>query len=602
MSQYSSQEREEVSEALSHKPHLDQKAGSTSAMLQYRSSAVVDGSSPRAQSATTPELGEWIATTSSANRGNNNNVIIINDNHNHNDNDNHDYDSDSDMSIETSIIEIADSEDDEKEERSSDDEDQKTGSTTTGNNNSKDDLTRGADFVGFLDSEDEETDEDEEEAKDHQQQGQNSLVQGGPGAVKGHKRKRDDEDDIDTNGPSGMFPWMGHRQYSKLGSVPRMLTQEVKDFVDYISPTPEEHKVREYVHQRVQETIAKIWSDAQVIVFGSFNTRLYLPSSDMDIVLLRKHAFSLHDLDRVAQYLRRDGVAKNITVLKHTRVPLVKFTETISDLPVDISFGISNGIESANIAKSLMEKTPALRPLTLVVKHFLLTRDMNEVFRGGIGSYTTMIMILSFLQMHPKVQAKAIDPMDNLGVLLVEFFELYGTCYNYDRVGLSVIRNGFYFDKVRKPVGEPNVHGRPGAMLLCTVDPNDTTNDTAKGSYQLRRIRELFLRAFGALARNMKECRQTFFPSLAGAGGGGERRRHIRFDDHNRVPADSVTKSSGVHRYNDAQISLLKDVLWIPPKILEQRRYIKEVFYSGEYQKIFGDPPGITGLDPLSLQ
>lgn len=36
--------------------------------------------------------------------------------------------------------------------------------------------------------------------------------------------------------------------------------------------------------------------------------------------------------------------------------------------------------------------------LVLVLKQFLLQRDLNEVFTGGIGSYSLFLMAVSFLQ------------------------------------------------------------------------------------------------------------------------------------------------------------------------------------------------------------
>ena len=35
----------------------------------------------------------------------------------------------------------------------------------------------------------------------------------------------------------------------------------------------------------------------------------------------------------------------------------------------------------------------------------------------------------------------------NLGVLLIEFFELYGKCFNYNNVGIRLVGNGSYFNK-----------------------------------------------------------------------------------------------------------------------------------------------------------
>ena len=50
--------------------------------------------------------------------------------------------------------------------------------------------------------------------------------------------------------------------------------------------------------------------------------------------------------------------------------------------------------------------------------------------------------------MHPFVQAKWIIPEENLGVLLMDFLELYGKNFSTDRVGISLLDDGKYFDKV----------------------------------------------------------------------------------------------------------------------------------------------------------
>ena len=45
-----------------------------------------------------------------------------------------------------------------------------------------------------------------------------------------------------------------------------------------------------------------------------------------------------------------------------------------------------------------LQKYPVLPKLVLVLKQFLLQRDLNEVFTGGIGSYSLFLMAVSFLQ------------------------------------------------------------------------------------------------------------------------------------------------------------------------------------------------------------
>lgn len=47
--------------------------------------------------------------------------------------------------------------------------------------------------------------------------------------------------------------------------------------------------------------------------------------------------------------------------------------------------------------------------------------------------------------MHPTYDAR--DPNKNLGVLLVEFFELYGCNFNYNKVGIRIRDGGSYLQK-----------------------------------------------------------------------------------------------------------------------------------------------------------
>jgi non-canonical poly(A) RNA polymerase PAPD5/7 len=49
--------------------------------------------------------------------------------------------------------------------------------------------------------------------------------------------------------------------------------------------------------------------------------------------------------------------------------------------------------------------------------------------------------------MHPKLRNGEIDQSKNVGVLLIEFFELYGNYFNYQTTGLCLCDGGSYFTK-----------------------------------------------------------------------------------------------------------------------------------------------------------
>lgn len=100
-------------------------------------------------------------------------------------------------------------------------------------------------------------------------------------------------------------------------------------------------------------------------------------------------------------------------------------------------------------------------------------------------------MVISFLQRHPKVAAGSILPEENLGVMLIEILELYGTRLNYDRVGISVDKGGYYFDKLELQSVNQRVWKQ-----ICIRDPNDFTNNIAKASHQVDNIIKVFADAF----------------------------------------------------------------------------------------------------------
>lgn len=86
-------------------------------------------------------------------------------------------------------------------------------------------------------------------------------------------------------------------------------------------------------------------------------------------------------------------------------------------------------------------------------------------------------MCISFLQLHPRQNSYA---NENLGVLLLEFFELYGRKFNYMKTGISIKNGGRYIPKEELQREMVDGH-RPS--LLCIEDPLTPGNDIGRSSY-----------------------------------------------------------------------------------------------------------------------
>lgn len=102
-------------------------------------------------------------------------------------------------------------------------------------------------------------------------------------------------------------------------------------------PTPLEHEARIDVVGRVRTVIRKLWPQAKVDIFGSFKTGLYLPASDIDLVICGK--WSDLPLHMIHDELIRSGIPKpdESLVLDKVVVPIVKITERLTDIKVYIS-------------------------------------------------------------------------------------------------------------------------------------------------------------------------------------------------------------------------------------------------------------------------
>ncbi|XP_035451959.2 terminal nucleotidyltransferase 4B isoform X1 [Spodoptera frugiperda] len=289
-------------------------------------------------------------------------------------------------------------------------------------------------------------------------------------------------------GEYGGCPWRIPNYNYKPGILG--LHEEIEHFYLYMSPTETEHLVRSTVVNRIRGAIMALWPQARVEVFGSFRTGLYLPTSDIDLVVIGEFSqwekLPLWTLER--ELVVQDIAEKeSIKVLEKATVPIVKMTDKYSDVKVDISFNMSSGVKSAELIKQFKEKYPVLTRLVMVLKQFLLQRDLNEVFTGGISSYSLILMCISFLQLHPRPER--LRQPHNLGVLLIEFFELYGRKFNYVKTAIRVKNGGSYVskDEIQK---EMNDGHRPS--LLCIEDPLTPGNDIGRSSYGAIQVKQAF--------------------------------------------------------------------------------------------------------------
>ncbi|CAG8659720.1 40206_t:CDS:2, partial [Gigaspora margarita] len=273
-------------------------------------------------------------------------------------------------------------------------------------------------------------------------------------------------------------PWLIQDPNAKYTSVTQRLHYEIIELVNYLIPTDVERLLRAFVIKRIELVIKEHIQNAEIMVFGSVNTGLYLPTSDIDISCF-VHAEPKSAMFTIAKLFE----TLKICASKPTMIPVIKFQEYYTKFNVDICINQMSGYDSAVAIRRYMERWPSLGSLVIVAKCFLTHHKLDCPASGGMG--------------------RIIPDDENLGVLLIEFFELYGIDFNYKQLAIRVERD----DNLGVDIGYYKKENEPWATKcpekLCVQDPVQKSNDIAKATTIMPKIREHFERAFNTLVKRV---------------------------------------------------------------------------------------------------
>lgn len=278
------------------------------------------------------------------------------------------------------------------------------------------------------------------------------------------KRKRDDKPDRDTlrqrvaraggailddwaqEGKSSTTPWL--RPIKPTDSAIVALHREIVDFYEWVRPREFEFDVRQGVIDKLSKELRRK-EHGNLEPFGSYAAGLFLPIGDMDLVynLSRwrgtEEPVSKNMIYRYRDFLERIDVAEpgSILPIAHAKVPIIKYVDKATGLRVDLSFNSRTGTSAVSTFQKWKAAYPAMPIIVSVVKQMLMIRGLNDVATGGIGGFSIICLVTSFLQHLPGHRAC------NLGEVLVEFCNLYGNLFDRSVVGIRLDPPS-YVDKV----------------------------------------------------------------------------------------------------------------------------------------------------------
>ena len=326
-------------------------------------------------------------------------------------------------------------------------------------------------------------------------------------------------------------PWSA-TDHSHTSNVAFRLHKEVMDFYDYVKPRQFEQRIRDNLIENLRKGMRRDnrnFASAQVFAFGSFMSGLYLPTADMDLVVCSESFMRggpptymsakswLYKFQKML-VMQRLADQDSIEVIAHARIPLVKFVDKLTGLKVDVSFENLGGVDAVDTFLRWKQRYPSMPILVTVIKHFLLMRGLNEPVNGGIGGFSVICLVVSMLQLMPQVQSGSLIPEHHLGEMLLEFFDLYGRHFNYEKNAISLTNTIGYVRKVRSSsilrllmaadiCMQTDVRGFAyrNKDRLSIIDPNNSANDISGGSSNTPSILNRFEDAYHALRDRMKQ-------------------------------------------------------------------------------------------------
>jgi non-canonical poly(A) RNA polymerase PAPD5/7 len=229
------------------------------------------------------------------------------------------------------------------------------------------------------------------------------------------------------------------------------------DFYHHVKPRKFEQVIRTKLVDDLRSIFRKKYRDADIRTFGSFPAGLYLPTSDVDLVLVSDDYMrggypvygAKNAVRRCADFVRQQRLNLDIVeVITGAKVPLVKYVDKITGLKVDMSFENDTGLIANKTFQDWKAQYPAMPILVTIVKQLLAMRGLNEPVNGGIGGFSVTCLVVSLLQNMPQIQSGTMVPEHHLGEVLMEFLDLYGNQFNTVTTAISLNPPG-YISKVR---------------------------------------------------------------------------------------------------------------------------------------------------------
>jgi len=273
----------------------------------------------------------------------------------------------------------------------------------------------------------------------------------------------------------------------------RTLHSEIEAFLEATRATAASRAQRQRIVDEVRGAATACWEGAQLDVYGSFATDLFLPHSDVDLVISGVGSDAAENrLQRLATQLRSMRWCRHVHAIETASVPVIKLSADVALLQdgalegadvakgaeaaaeqdgvlsdetgaggeteqenhliaVDVTFheteaqreGVAYApLRSRDFVCAEMARFPLIKPLVLVLKHFLFSHELNDAYTGGLSSHSLILLLIFFFQYIEKTAGADDVPEDcRLGEWLLRTMQWLAE-FPFDHVGISVGSSG----------------------------------------------------------------------------------------------------------------------------------------------------------------
>lgn len=223
------------------------------------------------------------------------------------------------------------------------------------------------------------------------------------------------------------------------------LDAEIAAFAKYIRPNDAEDAARRFITQQLQKHVMEMVEGHKAEVFGSQRNGLYLATSDVDLRLYEQVDEASSDKKKAPRFQTRKQMLKQLATLlpklqrtghyllcslRYARYPLISLQHKSSGLDLQVVAANDTSMSRSYVQKYL-EEYPGLQELYTVIKVIFDLRGLQDVFRGGFGSYSMFMMIVASLKMNPELQSAS------LGEKLMGFLSFWANFDTYKN-GISI--------------------------------------------------------------------------------------------------------------------------------------------------------------------